>query len=373
MIRLLFVIRELGHGGAERQLIELARGLDPRRFSTTVVTLYGGGGLLADLKATSDVEFVSLEKRSRWDLATMFARLGRVVRQRRPQIIHGYMPMANELSLLAGKAVGAKVVWGVRTSLLELNEMDLPVRAVFQAGKVMSRWADLIISNSRAGRDFHVKFGYRADRMIVIPNGVNVDRFREDTDAGSRLRAEWGVGANEVLVGLVARLDWGKDHETFLRSAAGSMSRCPELRFVCVGGGPAGERRRLEKLAESLGLGSRLLWTGPRSDLPAVYSAIDVLVSSSCAGEGFSNSVGEAMSCAVRCVVTDVGDSAQVVGGTGAIVPPRRPDLLADAIVTTVASKGRARCPAARERIVTQYTHRHLVDATTAALEGLLA
>jgi glycosyltransferase involved in cell wall biosynthesis len=117
-----------------------------------------------------------------------------------------------------------------------------------------------------------------------------------------------------------------------------------------------------------------LIWAGPRHDMPAVYNALDMITSSSY-GEGFSNVIGEAMACGVPCVVTDVGDSARIVGGTGIVVPPGDPEALA------VAWRGLLKLPeeqrvmltqAACERIKRNFSVHHLVNKLEAALTGFL-
>src|SRR5262249_13039612 len=145
--------------------------------------------------------------------------------------------------------------------------------------------------------------GFPADRMIVIPNGIDTERFRVDLDARRRVRAEWCVGEEEKLVGLVGRIDPVKDHPTFLRAAALVRRERADVRFVCVGSGQETHAQALLELAEQLGLQGRVLWTGARHDMPSVYNALDILCSASFV-EGFSNSIGEAMSCGVVSVVT---------------------------------------------------------------------
>ena len=152
--------------------------------------------------------------------------------------------------------------------------------------------------------------------MAVIPNGIDTSRFREMPGSGARLRALWGVRDDQILIGLVGRLDYMKDHPTFLRAAAKLTHHNDSVRFVCVGGGPISYAAQLKDLSSELGLHDRIVWAGDQDDMPSVYSALDLLVSSS-SGEGFSNVIGEAMACGVPCVVTDVGDSALIVGETG--------------------------------------------------------
>ena len=319
---ILFLIRSLGVGGAERQLALLAEGLSRKGHDVTVVVYYTGGTIFSELIAAG-VEVVSLGKRGRWDVARPLYRLLREVRTRRPDIIHGYMPDANLLSLLVGHLCGQpKVIWGLRASHYHFGHYDWMFRGLFALTRLLARFPDLHVTNSEAGRRYHVSRGYPAERMKVVPNGIDVLRFRPDAERRARQRRIWGIGDAEELIGLIARLDPMKDHSVFLQVAARLMDGGVRARFVCVGDGPAAYAEALHAQASSLGLDRTLRWEREVDDLLAAYNALDLLISCSSSGEGFSNAVGEAMACGVRCVVTDVGDSADIVGATGAIVPP---------------------------------------------------
>ncbi len=113
-IHLFFLIRDLDTGGAQRQLTELVKGLDKQHFAITVATFYDGGGLRAELDAIPEVRVISLHKKGRWDVVPFLWRLTHSVHEAKPQIIHGYMGVANELALVVGRMLGAKVVWGIR-------------------------------------------------------------------------------------------------------------------------------------------------------------------------------------------------------------------------------------------------------------------
>jgi glycosyltransferase involved in cell wall biosynthesis len=184
------------------------------------------------------------------------------------------------------------------------------------------------------------------------------------------VRAEWRIAPNERLIGTVARLDPMKDHRNFLRAAARVVPAHPGARFVCIGDGPAAYRIELDELASQLGLGGRLLWAGARDDIEAVYNALDVKVSSSLS-EGLPNAVAEAMASGVPCVVTDVGDSADVVDGLGWICPPGDDAALGTAILQALDSLPRdARL--IRERIRTQFSADVRLERTARELERLL-
>jgi glycosyltransferase involved in cell wall biosynthesis len=370
-LRIAFLIRSLDAGGAERQLVDLVTHLDQSIFDITVLTYYPGGALAPQLEAAAGVRLIYLGKRGRRDVAGFVARLVRHVRDLRPAIIHGYMPDANGLAWLLGRLTGARVVWGIRASDVDLDHYDLLTRLLHRTEAWLSPHADLIIANSEAGSLYHARQGYSPRRMVVIPNGIDADRFRHDAEARRRLRHEWHVGDDEFVLGVVARLDPMKDHQTFLNAAALLATSMPRARCVIVGDGPPEIRRHLTELADQCRVSDRLLWLGARHDMPAVYNALDVTVSSSAFGEGFSNTIGEAMACEVPCAATDVGDAAMIIADTGRVVPRRRPDLLAAALVDLANADRAALGRMARDRIVEHFSTQALVERTTAALCGL--
>jgi glycosyltransferase involved in cell wall biosynthesis len=188
----------------------------------------------------------------------------------------------------------------------------------------------VVIANSAAGREAHIAAGYRPRKWRVIGNGFDVDRFRPDPGARDLFRAVHGA-TDKFLIGLVARYDPMKDHTNFLRAAEMFLRKRPGSRFVLVGTGVDGGNQVLASEIRELGLDSKVILLGERSDLPAILPGLDVLTLSSSFGEGFSNAIGEGMACGLPCVVTDVGDMAEVVGPTGRVVPPGQPDALAAA------------------------------------------
>jgi glycosyltransferase involved in cell wall biosynthesis len=370
-IHVMFVIRSLAAGGAERQLVELAKGLDQCRFRITLVTFYDGGALRPEVENAEGISVLSLRKKCRWDVAA-FLRLGMVVRRARPDIMHGYSGVPNLVCLVIGRIARIRVVWGLRSSYLDLRHCGWLSRVVFIITAWLSPIADLLIYNSYTGRDYHTAHGYCARRTLVIPNGIDAERFHPDRAAGCRVRDEWGIGVHESVVGLVGRLDPVKDHPTFLHAAYLLVQERSDLRFVCIGDGKPAYRQEMETLADSLDLGHRLIFSGGRDDMPAVYNALDMLVSSS-RGEGFSNAIGEAMACGVPCVVTDVGDSALIVGETGEVVPSRDPAALAYSIRTCIARlSGIGASGSARQRILEHFGVARLAQSTAEALEQLL-
>jgi glycosyltransferase involved in cell wall biosynthesis len=371
MIHIAFLIRSLERGGAQRQLVELARGLPKDQFRVSVITFYPGGTLERDLAGQPGVRLFSLGKRARWDLLPFGRRLWSLLRELRPEIVHGYMGTANELALLFGRLVGARVVWGLRASNMELADHGRLARWMFTLGALLSHFADAIIVNSHDGKRYHSARGYAARRMLVIPNGIDTDSFQPRPQERRRIRSAWGIRDDEPLIGIVARLDPMKDHPTFLRAAACLARDHPQAHFVCVGDGPPRYTRELHALANQLGLDTTLRWAGARDDMPAIYGALDIATSASAFGEGFSNAVAEAIACGVPCVATDVGDAAIIVGDAARIVPPGDPPALAAAwsrlLRASTEERAQGTTPA-QERIMRSYSRATLVARTSSVL-----
>lgn len=370
-LRILFLIQDLNHGGAQRQLSLLARGLRARGHEVGVAVFYPGGPLTAEL-TLAGVRLYPLDKRGRWDLAGFLWRLWRCLRVARPQVLHGYLMVSNLLVAFMGAGrPGLRVVWGLRASDMQTRHYDWTAGLIRRLECRLSGLADLCISNSEAGRRHAVAAGFPASRLRVVANGIDTERFQPDPAAGLAQRRHWGVPPDTPLIGLVARLDPMKDHPTFLAMAARLLARRPALRLVCVGGGPTPYRAALQAEARRLGLHPALLWAGDCTAMAAVYNALDLLVSSSAFGEGFANVIGEAMACQVPCVVTAVGDGAIIVGDTGAVVPPADPRILADACEHLLAMPARRRQQGqrARKRIMERYSVARLVTDTEQLLD----
>ncbi len=335
--KIVFLIRDLDYGGAQRQLVTLVKGLDKHSFDVTVLYFYSGGPLEKDLR-DSGIPTISLEKQGRWDLIRFFRRLIQHLQQINPNVLHGYLGESNLLTIFLKPFFPATyMIWGIRDSKTDAALYGWLGSLIFKIGCVLSRFADLIVINSHAGRKFYLNQGFPGNKMVVIPNGIDTERFQPDREAGARVRKEWGISEDAILIGLVARLNPMKDHPTFLKTAALLCKERQDVRFVCVGTGLENYALQLYQLAEQLGISDKVIWAGARADMCAVHNALDVAVSASAYGEGFSNVIGEAMACGIPCVVTDVGDSAWIVGDTGIVVPPTNPEALATGCRSLIA------------------------------------
>lgn len=363
----LFVIRNLDFGGAETQLVLLAEALSRRGHRIAVATLYPDGDALGDRLARAGIERIALGKRARFDVAGPWRRFAHTVRTIRPDVVYGFLSAGNLLAATARVvAPGCRVVWGLRASDVEFQAYGGWDELNFHATRVASRAAHLLIANSLAGARRHATAGFPADRLRVVPNGVDVARFRPDSGRRAATRAAWGVADDEVVAGIVARLDPAKDWPTFLAAARRFVEDGPRRRIAALASGPPAAVAGLRERVAQAGLRGAWIEVARTPSIESIYPGFDLLVSSSTA-EGFPNVVAEAMACGVPAVVTRAGDSEELVGDPARVVPPADAGALAAAMGALATPRVVPHAPS-RERIATRYS----VVALAARTEDLL-
>jgi len=360
------LVRSLDTGGTERQIVALANGLGARGHQVTVCTFYTGGVLAADLEG-SVVRLISLGKKGRWDVLAFIARLVGAIRRGRPDILYTFLGVPNILGALVEPLIRPTVLaWGIRASDVDLSHYGWLAHMSYTVERMLAGRPDLIISNSNAGVEYAGRHGFPHERMVVVPNGIDTRRFHPDPDARELARHRLGAGPDAILVGTMSRLDPMKGLPDFLEAAALLSQRIPGIRFACIGEGAPAYRELLHQRASQLGITGCVSWPGHVSDPAAMLNALDIFCSPSIS-EGFSNSIGEAMACGIPCVVTDVGDSAMIVGESGHVAPRNDPVALSDAIGDAIQSRSAALSLQARERITESFSVDAMIDKTVAA------
>jgi len=369
-VKALLLLRCLDIGGAQRQVILLAKAMREKGHDVAVAVFYSGGALESELY-DADVRVYDLGKSGRWDIQRFGARWYSVVRGFDPDVVYGFLSGPNLFALTAKlMSRRVRVAWGIRNSFMDMSHADRFENFLYKLEIVLSRVADVIIVNSKEGYRFHMCRGMSAKALRVVPNGVDLTRFHVDPDNGRAVRESWGVPMGVPLVGMVGRLDSMKGIPTFLRAAGEILKTRADVKFVCVGDGNPEYSKEVKSLAATLGLRKHLVWAGWMSDMRGVFNALDVLVSSS-VGEGFSNVICEAMACGTPCVVTDVGDSAEIVSETGVVVEKEDEFALANGIAELVdRSPGEKKelREACVRRVEENYGVQTLVNGTVEAL-----
>lgn len=353
MVRVLHVITTLGFGGAERMLCQIAAGCKSSEVEQVVVTLLDEGEYGPKLR-DAGVELHCLRlRRGRPSPRALFRLVG-ILRRRRPDVVMTWLYHADLLGTVCAVLAGLRpkqVIWNIRCSNMDLAQYGRMTRWVARVLAWLSPLPGAVAINSEAGRQHHIALGYRPRTWIYLPNGFDPAVWRPDPADRAQVRRELGVAEEETLVGMVARSDPQKDHANFLAACEQLAAKHHGLRFLLIGEGTSDI-----DLPETLR--GRLVALESRSDVPRIMRALDVHVLSSAFGEGFPNVVAEAMATEVPCVVTDVGDAAKLVKGSGITVSPSDPVSLADAIEALIKEKPEQRNQrgqAARSKIIADF------------------
>ena len=362
-MRAMHVITGLSTGGAETMLLKLLSAASGS-MEHVVVSL-GDEGTIGPRIVSLGVPVHCLGLKRNAPNPFQALSILRLARRIDPQLIQGWMYHGNLMASLATLALRknarhkkAPVLWNIRQTVYDLRrERWLTARLIRLGARLSARPAS-IIYNSQASATQHQGLGYRAEKRVIIHNGFDCEVLRPDDAARRAMRAELGVTDDKVLIGLVARYHPMKGHAGFLQAAGMVVRSHPQVRFVLAGSGVSCTQPQLMESIRQNGLQGYVILLGERSDIPCLNNAFDIGCSASAWGEGFSNSIGEAMACGVPCAVTQVGDSAYIVGDSGLVAPPREPEALADAIVRLIdmGRIGRQQLGAkARRRIETEF------------------
>jgi glycosyltransferase involved in cell wall biosynthesis len=379
-MRILHIIPDTDTGGAEMMLLKLLAAADRSRFDHHVLSMLPVqevGERIAQLGIPVHTLSMRPGLPRPGDILRLRALAGRI----QPDLLQGWMYHGDLAASIAAFSFFPRLkgrtplFWNIRQTNLspELNSRST-LRSAGLCARLSGKIPERIICCSEASRQSHIAFGYAPGPMTVIPNGFDTERFAPDLKAREAFRREISAGPEDCVIGLVARLDPQKDHATFFKAARLLFNRVERERqggaslpvplFVLVGEDIQWNNPALTALTSLIGadrqspLGSRIHLLGRRSNLDAIYPGFDISGTSSL-GEGFPNVVGEAMSCAIPCVVTDVGDSALLVGSSGIVVPPGSPEALAQGwyrLLSSGEEERRTLGTSARRRILYHYS-----------------
>jgi len=361
MPAVLLVTQDLNRAGAQRQCVELAKGLARLPgWGVEVAALEAGGPLAAELAGVG-IRVRAVPRGWRWDLSPAWA-LADLMRGGRFDILHTFLFLPNfygRLSRLRHRP--PLIVSSLRSTGIE----GLPR---YVAEVLMAPLCDLIVANSEAGRRDLVRRGVAARRFVVVRNGLDLGPF-------AALPPLDGGPPSRPRIGMVAQMEPRKDHACLLEAFARLRATHPRALLVLAGDGS--RRGRIEAAIAALGLGGSVELPGTVDRPETIYAGLDLYVQASASQEGTSNSIVEAMASARPVVATDIGGNAETVthGATGLVVPPRDPVALAQAMAALVEDRERARTLglAARERALGTYTRERMVAATVRVYENALA
>ncbi len=328
---ILHVIQSLVGGGTERTLVALLCSLDPSRFQHVVVALRSAGALAAGLPDHVACHCLGSIGRAR----TLGFALAKIVRDQGAEVVHARNTGTwFDATVASTLSAGAKLVLGFHG--LETDQ-GFTTRQRWRARLGLLTGARFTCVSDVGKRQLHDQTGVPFDRIDVLRNGVDLRRFRPPEAIERRAaRAALRLGPDDFVVGVVGSLTPVKQHWVLMRAVARVAESAGGVRLLIVGDGP--QRSSLTDEAATLGIRDRVIFTGPREDVPSLLHCMDVYVCSS-ASEGMSNALLEAMAVGLPIVATDVGDHAMIVrdGAAGRIVAPGSVDEIAEALAVLMA------------------------------------
>ncbi len=361
MPAVLLITQDLERAGAQRQCVELALGLQARSGWRVEVAAIEPGGPLGDELRAAEIPLHPCPRRWRWDLGPV-GRIAALTSQGGFEIVHSFLFLPNFYARLA------RLKHRPRLTISSLRSTGIEGLPRYVAEVLLAPLCDLIIANSEAGRRDLISRGVRASRIVVVRNGLDLDRFLAlPPPPAQRTRSP--------RLGMVAQIEPRKDQAGLVRAFAEVLKRHPGASLVLAGDGRL--RPRVEALVRSLGLQESVELAGTVTASERIYDRLDLYVQASASQEGTSNSIVEAMASARPVVATDIGGNPETVvhEATGLIVRALDPVALGNAISAllddpeTSARMGRA----GRERARTLYSRTRMIEETLAAYERALA
>lgn len=324
-----------GFGGAERMLARLLLAKPELADKRIIVVLRQADTLGKQLRAAG-FSVHELNMQSFRDIPRIFVELKKIIRSFNPDIVQTWMYHADLLGGLAAYTSGYKnIIWGIRRTSVSLADNG-GTWIIMKLCALLSHWIPKkIISVADAGKQAHIKAGYDATRIRVIPNGFDFSNLIATPDQRKAVRNECNVLEDELIIGCLGRFDHAKGQDIFINAAAIVAKNNPKVRFLMVGWGCDIHNAKLNSWINEHNLQNCFVLLGERIDVPSCLAAMDIFCMPS-RTEGFPNGLGEAMALGLPCVATEVGDTRFLVGDTAVLVPAQDEQALAQELLTVI-------------------------------------
>jgi len=358
----MFPVNYLGIGGAEQQLLELVRGIDKACFDPLVVSLYPDGALEPEVRQIPGAELISVNRKGKYDFWVM-TRMLSLLRQKKVDIIQPFLTPATFFGLLPALINNTAVrITTERGGFRSGSKLGFQLYQ--KAEDFLTRFDDLIVANSEAGKSYLISRGINPARIKVIYNGINLERLIPDQTIVTQIRRQLRLSPNGMVVGMTANFSSDKDHATFIQGAKIIHQAMPQTRFALLGDGPL--RPNIEDLVRELGLEQFVTFFGTQRDIASYLACYDIACLCADSSEGCSNVIVESMALDKPVVATNGGGNSEVVehANTGLLVPMQDPEAFADAVLTCLRQPDWARDMGrrARETVLTRFSLARMVS-----------
>jgi glycosyltransferase involved in cell wall biosynthesis len=361
-------------GGGERHILSLLEGFKDRVVNM-FLAVFAEGRLSAAARELG-VEVFLIPKRYRGDISPLLD-LMRLIRTKQIDIVHTHLVSGNFYGRLAGKATRVK---GIVSTLHHsdkdaMGKFSLPGMQdfFFKIDIMMTALSDRIVAPSAYLKHLLIKHGVKEDKIIHIPNAINLDHLSLSEEKIRTFRQNFGLSPGVKLVGMVGRLVPVKNFGLFLRAAKQVMDLGIKAKFALIGDGPL--RSELQKMAADLRLSEHVVFTGFREDVLQVVSILDVFVLCS-NSETFPLALIEAMALKKPVIATNVGGIPEIIDHmvNGWLCPPGDELSLANSIIHLLTHEEKARelSNRAYQKVVTTFTLKGMTDKLLDVYHGLV-
>ena len=374
-LRLLFVIDNLQFGGGERVFAQIINRLPQEQYKIFLAS-YPNEEFLRAIHGTS-LHYFSTDFSSRLNLF-LIPSLAKIIRENEIRIVHGQGARAEFYARLASRLAGTSKY--ISTIAMPVEGFDVaPVRKRIYRffDRISETFVDRFLVVSDALRQAMIEgHGIPAEKVIRIYNGVEIGHFspQKRNEARKRIRQEFSVGENTLLVGAIGRLVWQKGFEYLVQAIPMVLNKFPKAQVLIVGEGPI--KHHLEALSHKLKIGRHLIFAGFRKDIKQILSAIDMLVIPSVL-EGFPIITLEGMAMTKPIIATNIdGIKEQIIDGkTGILIPHKDPSAIAEAILKLSKDEQCAQNIGweARKRVEKEFSLEKMVNTTEQIYQSLIS
>ncbi len=318
--KIMFIISSLSSGGAEMMLCKIIENLDKKKYEIFVLSLTSENELSYVLNKNK-IKFKILDFRSSFMILRILFILIKEIKNFSPDIVHTWMYHSDLLGGIAAKFVGTKkIIWNVRACEMDLDKVKFSTIIVRRICSFFSnRIPNLILFNSKSAIKSHLKLGYKNPKIKFIPNGFDTKKFVPSEKIRKNFKLQHGINKNTFLIGMVSRDDPLKNNEGALKVITFLKAENYNIKLVVIGKHMDGNNIKFKNRIIKYNLNNDVILQGFKKNIERIIPAFDCLIIPSHA-EAFPNVLGEAMSCEIPCVVTDVGDCKSIVSNIGMVV-----------------------------------------------------
>ncbi len=364
-VKILYLITDLGIGGAEQLLLLTLKNLNRQKYIPTVCCFYRGQ--LADEIEDLGIKVIDLKMGNKFNILSLL-RLYPLLKKGKFDIVHTHLFHANIVGRIMARLCGVPVVISTLHYAFSYNGN----LGIFLE-RLTARLADRIIVVSGAAKRFCIKeIGIPQDKIRLIYNGIDVDMGKSILTDKSAIRTQLSLN-NDFILGCVGRFNEVKGHYYLIKAAAEVIKVYGKIKVLLIGSGPLG--KYLRAVADKMGISGHIIFLDNRRDIPQVLDSLDLYILPSLQ-EGLSITLLEALAMGKPVIATAVGGNPEVIvdGQSGLLIPPKDYRALAEAIISLLNNREKAKDLGLRamERVSEKFNIKNTVRETESLYETVM-